>query len=282
MSAVLWLPPLVRALATALLVVLASVMAEAAGPFFGALVASLPVVSGPTYVFLSLQHGDGFIAAGALASCTANAATGLFLIVYGGLMGRISPWRCLAASVLAWCAAAAAIQPVAWTPWTTALLNLAVYGAGAVLTRRVRPGDSAVVAPARRRWFELPVRAAMVAVFVSLVVAVSAVLGPQGTGVVAAFPVGFTSLFVIVQTRIGGRAAALLAVSALPPMLGFGVMLLAFHLAVLPLGRWAALAVALLVSVVWSVAMLFLQPRPPATPRNGPSPQSVPGKSPAR
>ncbi len=282
MTAALWLPPLIRALATALLVVLASVVAEAAGPFFGALVASLPVTSGPTYVFLSLQHGDDFIAAGALTSCAANAATGLFLIVYGGLMGRLSPWRCLAAAELAWCTAAAAVQPVPWTPWSVALLNLAVYGAGAVLTRRARVAESTPAAPARRRWFELPARAAVVAVFVTLVVAVSTVLGPRATGVVAAFPVGFSSLLAIVQARIGGRAAALLAISALPPMLGFGAMLLAFHLAVPPLGRWAALGVALLVSVLWSVAMLFLQPRPPATPRNGPSPQSAPGKSPVR
>ncbi len=280
MSAALWLPPLVRALTTALLVVTASVVAEAIGPFGGALVASLPVTTGPTYVFLSLQHGDEFVAAGALTSCAANAATGLFLAVYAGLMGRISPWLCLAAAELSWCAAGVAVQQVTWTPWSALLLNLVVYGAGLLLMRRVRLPDSIAAAPARRRWFELPLRAAVVALFVTLVVAISTVLGPRATGVVAAFPVGFTSLFVIVQQRLGPRAAAQLAISALPPMLGFGAMVLVLHLAVMPLGRWAALAVALPVSVLWSVAMLLL--RRSTTPRNGPSPQSAPGKSPAR
>ena len=42
MTAMVWLPTLVRALATGLLVVSASAVAEALGPFWGALIASLP------------------------------------------------------------------------------------------------------------------------------------------------------------------------------------------------------------------------------------------------
>ena len=83
MTATVWLPPLVRALATALLVVSASAVAEALGPFWGALIISLPISAGPTYVFLSMRHGPDFIAASALSSFAANAATTLFLIVYG-------------------------------------------------------------------------------------------------------------------------------------------------------------------------------------------------------
>src|SRR5215470_1720523 len=89
MTAALWLPPLVRALATGLLVASASAVAEAFGPFWGALIASLPVSAGPAYVFLAMQHGAEFVAASALSSFAANAATGLFLIVYGVLGGRM-------------------------------------------------------------------------------------------------------------------------------------------------------------------------------------------------
>lgn len=56
MTVTLWLPPLVRALTTGLLVVCASTVAEALGPFWGALIASLPVSAGPAYVFLAMQH----------------------------------------------------------------------------------------------------------------------------------------------------------------------------------------------------------------------------------
>ena len=40
-----WVAPLVRAVTTGLIVVLASAVAEAAGPFWGALVISLPVTA---------------------------------------------------------------------------------------------------------------------------------------------------------------------------------------------------------------------------------------------
>ena len=83
MIATVWLPPLVRALATALLVVSASAVAETLGPFWGALIASFPVSTGPAYVFLAMRHGMDFVAASALSSFAANAANGLFLIAYG-------------------------------------------------------------------------------------------------------------------------------------------------------------------------------------------------------
>jgi hypothetical protein len=127
MTTAIWLPPLIRALTTALLVLSASVAAEMAGPFWGALIASLPVSAGPAYVFLAMQHGAEFVAASALGSCAANAATGLFLIVYGLVAGRLSAWPSLGIAVLAWLATALAIQQVPWTPVAAFLFNVAVY-----------------------------------------------------------------------------------------------------------------------------------------------------------
>jgi hypothetical protein len=258
MPDIFWVPPLAKALATALLVVCASVAAEALAPLWGAVIASLPVSAGPTYVFLAMQHGAGFLAASALGSFAANAATGLFLIVYGRLAGRCGPWRSLGAAVLAWLAAILAMQSIVWTPVTASLLNLAVYGVGFARPGSGGGGGPAVTTRARRRWFDLPVRAAAVAGFVSLVVAVSTMLGPHATGIAAVFPVSLISLIVIVRPRIGGRAAAMLAASALRSMLGFGVMLLVLHLALRPWGITAAFMAALGVSCAWSAGLLVL------------------------
>jgi hypothetical protein len=257
MTATFWLPPLVRALATALLVVSASAVAEALGSSWGALIASLPVSAGPAYVFLAMQHGADFVAASALSSFAANAATGLFLLVYGVLAGSVSPWRSLGAAVLVWLAASLATQQVIWTPYTAFLLNLAVYGAGFTLLHVVRRTEPKS-APTHRWWFDLPVRAVAVAAFVSLVVAVSSILGPNATGIVAVFPISLISLIVILRPRIGGLASSLLAANALRSMLGFGMMLLAFHLAIRPWGTATALVIGLLVSASWSAALLFL------------------------
>src|SRR4051794_41741437 len=60
---------------TAAFVVSASVITERSGPVIGALVATLPISAGPSYVFFSLDHDAAFIAKGALASLPVNAAT---------------------------------------------------------------------------------------------------------------------------------------------------------------------------------------------------------------
>lgn len=259
MTAVVWLPPLVRALATGLLVVGASAAAEALGPFWGALIASLPVSAGPAYVFLAMQHDADFVAASALSSFAANAATGLFLVAYGVLAGRMPPWRSLGCAVLTWLAASLATQQVAWGPAAALALNCAVYGAGFGLLDVARRPAPAPPTPAPRCRFDLLARAVAVAAFVCTVVAVSTRLGPAATGIAAVFPISLISLIVIVRPRIGGPASALLVANALRAMLGFGLTLLTLHLAIAPLGVAAALLLALLVSAAWSAALLLLR-----------------------
>lgn len=261
MITTVWLPPLVRVLATGLLVASASAVAEALGPFWGALIASLPVSAGPAYVFLAMQHGSDFVAASALSSAAANAATGLFLIVYGVLGGRLSLARALGTAVSAWLAACLAMRQVAWTPAAALVLNLAVYGIGIAWLDADRQTEPRSAPFARRGPFDLPLRALAVGSFVSLVVTVSAILGPEATGIAAVFPISLISLIVILRPRIGGPASSLLAANALRSMLGFGVMLLALHLAARPWGTATALVVALLVSACWSAALLLLRRR---------------------
>lgn len=256
----LWLPPVVRAVLTALLVLSASVLANRLGPFWGGLVASLPVSAGPTYVFLALDHDPGFVATSALASAATNAATGLFLIAYGALARRGLVVG-LGAAAAVWLAAALAIAQVVWSPATVLLVNLVVFGAGSALMPA-----AAIAAPpgsgeaARSRGDQI-VRAVVVALFVSAVVFGSRWLDPAVTGIVALFPVTFLSLFVLVQPRQGAAACAAMAASSLRAMFGFGLMLLVLHLAIAPLGVLAALAVALLTALAWSGGLLLLAER---------------------
>jgi hypothetical protein len=258
MTTLLWLPPIAKAVTTALLVVVASVLAEALGPLWGALVASLPVSAGPAYVFLAMRHGGDFVAASALSSAAANAATGLFLIVYAIQARRAPLWRGLGVAVTVWLVASLTIRQVMWTPATAMLVNLVVYGGGFLLLGRIGKVAHDAGTATRRRWFDLPLRAAAVALFVSTVVGVSSILGPEATGIAAVFPISLISLIVILHPRIGGAASARLASTALRAMLGFGVMLLVLHLAIQPLGTAAALVVALAVSLLWSGGLLVL------------------------
>ncbi len=258
MTSPLWLPPLIKALATALLVVSASAVAEALGAFWGALVATLPVSSGPAYVFLAMQHDANFVGVSALSSFAANAAVGVFLITYCVAAPRMAAWPSLFAAALAWAGAIGLVQTVAWTEMWAFVLNLVVYGVGIATISTTATGAAKATPPARRR-FELLARAVIVAGFVSLVVGLSTTLGPNATGTATVFPVSLISMLVILRGRLGGAQTALFAANALRPMLGFGMALLTLHLASAPLGTTTALSLALLVSVLWSAGLLLLK-----------------------
>ena len=79
-----------RMAVTAAFVVSASVITERSGPVIGALVATLPISAGPSYVFLALDHDAAFIAEGALASLPINAATIFLGLTYVVLAQRHS------------------------------------------------------------------------------------------------------------------------------------------------------------------------------------------------
>src|SRR3954464_4112874 len=73
---------LLRMAVTAAFVISASVITERSGPVIGALVATLPISAGPSYVFLAQDHDAAFIAQGALASLPINAATMFLGLAY--------------------------------------------------------------------------------------------------------------------------------------------------------------------------------------------------------
>src|SRR3954468_6844227 len=74
--------PALRMAITAAFVVGASVITERSGPVIGALVATLPISAGPSYVFPALDHDAALVAQGALASLPINAATILMSLAY--------------------------------------------------------------------------------------------------------------------------------------------------------------------------------------------------------
>jgi hypothetical protein len=174
--------------------------------------------------------------------------------------GRLSAWPSLGIAVLAWLAAALAVQQVPWTPVAAFLLNVAVYICGFSLLRTVQSAGPLLLRPIRRSWFDLPARAGAVALFVTFVVALSSVVGPKATGIAAVFPISLISLIVIARPRIGARGSSVLVADALPPMLGFGLVLLALHLAIPWWGVPVAFMTALLITICWSCALVLLRP----------------------
>ena len=249
---------IIKMLVTAGIVVVASLVAERAGPMIGSLVATLPVSAGPAYVFLSLDHDAAFIGAGALASVVASTATILFATVYARVAQRNGLLVSLICALATWLAYAFVSRFVDWTLPRALLAALGVFAAAIALTRSLR---HVRMPPPKRRWYDVPLRAGMVATLVLTVVSVSNAFGSYATGMLAAFPVVFTSLSLILHPRAGGPATAAVLSHSMVGMIGFVLALVALHLTAVPLGSPPALALALAICIGWNLMLFALRRR---------------------
>ena len=248
-----WLALVVKMLVTAGIVVAASLIAERAGPMIGSLIATLPVSAGPAYVFLSLDHDAAFIADSALGSFVSIIGTALFALAYAAAAQRHGMLLSLFAAEAAWLAFAVGTRLVDWTLLRAALLAVVVFAVCSVLSR---PYRHARMPPPRRRWYDVPLRAGMVALLVLLVVTLSHVFGSYATGMLAAFPVVFTSLILILPPRVGGPPTAAVIAHSITGLVGFEIALGFLHLAAVPLGVSTALASGLAICMGWNLVLL--------------------------
>jgi len=233
-------------------VVIASIITERSGPAIGALVATLPVSAGPSYIFLAIDHDDVFIAQSALASLPMNAATILMCLVFVPLAQRRGLAPSLGAGIAVWLAFALAVRAFDWTLLGGIALNVVALGVCLPLVQRFRQAKMPLLT---RRWYDIPLRAALVAALVAIVVTLSNVVGPKISGVIALFPAVFTSLILILMPRIGGSATAAVLANGQWGLIGFGLAIVGLHLAAQPLGRGAALSLALATCVIWNLGL---------------------------
>lgn len=239
---------------TAAFVVAATVTAERAGPLVGGLVATLPIGAGPAYVFLALEHDAHFIAQGAIASLAINAINATFAVAYALLAQRRSLAVSLGLTYVVWTALALGINSVQWSLGPALAINIVALGVGLWL---VRPLRHVPMMRLRRYWSDYAIRAGLVATIVGVLVAFSARIGPYASGLLAVFPVVLTSIILILHNRVGGKPTAAVMANAVLGLAGFGLCCLVLHLTAEPLGKWAGLAVALAVSIGWSLAVLL-------------------------
>jgi hypothetical protein len=247
---------LVKMFAAAAVVVTASLITERAGPFFGAMVATLPISAGPIYVILAIDHGAAFVSTAALTSLATNAITALFTTAYVLMAQRFSMLPSLAAAILAWSVGALVILARPWT-WSEALLlNVLLYAPAFWLTRRYRTAIFA--GKPVRRWYDVPARGIGVAVLTGAVTWIGWQLGPAAAGLFAVYPIVFTSLVAILHPRIGGPATAAMLVNGLRGLIGFAGAVSMLHFGTAAWGSAAGLSAALMVSIGWNLSLIAL------------------------
>lgn len=265
MSATFLLVVLLRAVVAAIVVVGASVLAEVVGPFWGGLIVSLPISAGPAYVMLAMQHDTAFIAAGALGSLAANAAGILYMLEIVLLAPRLRWPLTVSIGLAIWFGLIWLLRQQSWTLAGVCLLNVAVFAVALWLIRKVRhPGP--MRGSARRRWFDVPLRALMVGTLTATVVTASQWLGPTLTGMAAVFPIATTGLALVVLPRLGGTASAALFAATLRAMPGFAIALFTLHVTAEPFGVWHGMLTAVAAQSVFSVALLLFHRRGASVP----------------
>src|SRR5262249_23357627 len=201
---------------------------------------------------------SAFISASAIGSIAAHAATAVLSLVFIVLAQRLRTVLSVGGAVLSWFVVAFLLRQVPWTFTTVALANLAIFGVCIALTDRYRHVKMPLIT---RKWYDVLVRAAMVACLVAAVVGLSGRVGPIVTGLLAVYPIVMTSLMLIFQPRVGGPATAALIANTMWGLVGFSACLFTVHLAPVPLGTWMGLILSLVVSVVWNIVLYTLRRR---------------------
>lgn len=247
---VFWLSLAAKLIATAGVVVTASLVAERIGALAGSLVATLPVSTGPAYIILASEHEAAFLAASALVSFAANPAILVFSIVYVIGAARLNLWLVIMLAIAAWTLTALAIQSFTWSVASAALFNAVSFVIALYAVARFR---NASMPSVPGRWYDIPLRVSLVVALLGAIVLLSGVLGPVRTGALAVFPVVFTSLILILHPRLGGAATAAVVANGISGLIGFAAALLVLHLTVIPYGALVALVLALLTGIVWNL-----------------------------
>jgi hypothetical protein len=250
---------LVKMLTTAAIVVCASLIAERTGPLVAAMVATLPVSAGPVYVFLAMEHGDPFIGEAAMGSMGANVATMAFSLAYVLAAQRFATGPALVLAFAGWAPVLFGLRALSLPFIAMAALTAIVFP---LAHRAVKPYLAARPQSAPKlAWYALPLRALVVALLVAAITTLSFSIGAQWSGFFATFPVVLSTLVLFVQPRIGGKATAAIIGSSVLGLMGFGVALGLTHLLVPLLGRWAALAIGLLVCAMWNLSLVLIKRR---------------------
>lgn len=249
---VFWLALAIKMAVSAAFVIAATVTAERAGAAIGALVATLPISAGPAYVFLALDHEPAFISASALSSFIVNAATIVFASVYVILAQRFSLAVCFPLALGVWVGFSAVLNAFEWTALRALLFNVAIFTLCFII---VQPYREAHMPRLKLRWTDLAFRGLLVACLVASVVTLSFRIGAAVTGILAAFPIVFTSIMLLLHPRIGGHATAAVLANTVFGLAGFSAAVITLHFAAVPLGSALALVLALAVSIFWNLSV---------------------------
>jgi hypothetical protein len=227
------------------------------GPRVGGLLASFPIVAGPTLFFFATEQGSAFAKGAARATLVAIIGVAVSGLVYAWAALRTPWWASLAASWASFVLATLTLNSFAWfLP-----LALAVAFGSFFLVRALMPAaPGAPVARARSAW-DLPLRMlSSVAVLLALT-SLAEWLGPTRSGAFTAFPSALGILLAFTHAQQGAAGVIRFLHGFFPGMWSFALFCFVLALLIVPLGPWLAFALALASLVPPQAAVLWWMSR---------------------
>jgi len=238
--------------ATAVVVVVACLLVERAGPLVGGLIATMPISAGPGFFFLAMEHDAAFIGASAAGGVRALTATIVFVSLYAVIAPRAGLLAGLGSALAAWFAIAAAPRPA--SIFIDAALFAALFAICFTATRTARAYRPAL--RGRSSPWDIPVRALGAMTLVAIVLALGRLFGPAAAGIAALAPIVMTSLALLLYPRLGAAGAASVLANALPGMVGNAIAVVVLNQTAVRLGSGTALLVALGICGIWNLGLL--------------------------
>jgi len=192
---------LTRMATTAFVVVLVALAVRHFGALIGGALAGLPIVLGPGYFFLLGKATPSFVAETASFSLLALCATQTFLLAYMATAKTGSAVRSLAAAASVWVVSIAVLQFLPADPFpgllAFLLTTVVTYRAGLRYLSETR------VEKGRERNALLLLRACLAGLLVAIVTIGSKRFGAGISGLLLAYPIGFTMVSVTIHQQYG-------------------------------------------------------------------------------
>lgn len=252
-EALLWGAFALRMAGTAFVVIAISWIAVRLGPTIGGVVVGLPIVLAPGFGFMLLDQSPRFVAEAAAGALFSLSATQAFLLAFVALARRAGPFLSVAGAILAWAVLAVPLGLVPHHPLVGGALFLAVTLAARRIGRRWVGGQDAKAAGTN--WGLLILRGLLAGLLVGGVTLSAPVLGPEFSGALMAFPIGFTVIAISLHLDHGGRFAGQTAYAGLTGLISLASFCLCLALLLPHLSAGPAFLLALAASFLATVIM---------------------------
>ncbi len=261
----------IKAGATALLLLAATLLARRAGAFLTAVIVTLPLNAGPGFLFVALEASGDFVAASALVSFAATLAVFAFTAGFAHASVRVrSFWTAWAAGSFTWSLVAVPILNVAWQPLTAFLAVAIGYGIAHLLRCRAFDDPVSDVAPKRTdERLMLVVRSVIGGSAVALTAVLADWLGPALTGLAFGYPVALSATGWMLARAYSVPFAGATLSNARTGILSYATFCFSLGLLATAMSPLLAWTLALAASVV-AGALLALVPRRALSTRTDP------------